>query len=58
MLNFAREVANGFPIVRVDVYLVDNKLYFGEMTFTSYGGFMDYFTPSFLKDLGEKVNLP
>ena len=49
--------SEGIPQVRVDLYEVDSKPYFGEMTFTSAGGFMNYFTPKFLREMGDLVDL-
>lgn len=57
MLNIAERLSEGFPIVRVDLYEVDGKVYFGELTFTSLGGFMDYITQEQLLHMGEKVKL-
>ena len=39
MLNISEDLSKGFPFVRVDFYEVNNKLIFGEMTFTPAGGF-------------------
>ena len=33
MIQYAAKLAKGFPVVRVDFYLVDGAIYFGEMTF-------------------------
>ena len=57
MLNSARILAKNFPIVRVDFYEVDDKLYFGEMTFTSAAGRMDYYTNETLLDMGKQIKL-
>ena len=57
MIDYARILSEGFPQVRVDFYEVNGKVYFGEMTFTSYAGRMDYFTPEQLKVMGDKVNI-
>ena len=57
MLDVASRLSTGFPILRVDLYEVDGKVYFGELTFTSLGGFMDYLTPEILQTMGEMVNL-
>ena len=57
MLHYAQILSKDFPQVRVDFYEVNGKVYFGEMTFTSQSGRMDYFTPEFLKIMGQKVNL-
>ena len=39
MINIVEILAEGFSHVRVDLYNVDGKIYFGEMTFTSGGGY-------------------
>lgn len=57
MMEVASKLSAGFPILRVDLYEVDKKIYFGELTFTSLGGFMDYFTPEILLEMGDKVKL-
>ena len=58
MLAAAAKLAEGFPEVRVDFYEVGGKLYFGEMTFASLMGRMDFYTPEFLKEMGDHVTLP
>ncbi len=57
MLSVSSLLAEGFPEVRVDLYQVDGKVYFGEMTFTSAGGFMNYYTQDFLNVLGNMFAL-
>lgn len=57
MLNVAERLSGNFPIVRVDLYNLNGKIYFGEMTFTSYGGIMDFYTDEFLKLCGSKIDL-
>ena len=57
MLDYASILSEGFPEVRVDFYNINGKIYFGEMTFTSLGGFMNYFTDDFLKELGNQIEL-
>lgn len=39
MVEIARKLSTDFPHVRVDLYNIDGKIYFGEMTFTSTGGY-------------------
>ena len=58
MIEVATVLSEGFPQVRVDLYDMDDKVYFGEMTFTSNGGCMAYFSQDFLKELGDYVVLP
>lgn len=57
LLQAAKDLSFGHPEVRVDFYIVNNKLYFGEMTFTSLGGYMDYISPKYLLEMGKLVNV-
>lgn len=44
MIEIAESLSQGFPEVRVDLYLCNNRIYFGELTFFDGGGF-DGFEP-------------
>ena len=57
MLSASKILAKEFPIVRVDFYDIDGKLYFGELTFTAFGGTMTYFTKDFLLKMGSQVKI-
>lgn len=57
MVDACRVLAKPFPQVRIDFYEVNGKPYFGEMTFTSLGGNMDYFTKKFLLEMGDQIHL-
>ena len=57
MLNVAADLSKGFPQVRVDFYVVNKHLYFGEMTFTSMCGRMPYFTKDYLEIMGQQVKI-
>ena len=35
MIEIVKKLSRGFSHVRVDLYNVDGKIYFGEMTFTN-----------------------
>lgn len=58
MRDAARVLSEGFPEVRVDFYEADGRLIFGEMTFSSLGGRMDFYTEDYLKQLGDMIILP
>lgn len=58
MLRISSLLSEGMPVVRCDLYEVNGKVYFGEMTFTSRGGFMEFYTQEFLNIAGEMVDLP
>lgn len=55
--EYAERLAKGHPQVRVDFYIVNNNVYFGEMTFTSQGGFMDYIAKKYTLEMGKLVKL-
>lgn len=57
MMTAASKLSLGHPEVRIDFYVVNGKCYFGEMTFTSLGGYMDFYTKEMLEEMGEKTDL-
>ena len=57
MLQVAEILSEGFAQLRVDLYNIDGKVYFGELTFTSQGGLMNFYTPQFLHILGDQVDM-
>lgn len=57
MLSVAEQLSAGFPELRVDMYNVQGHIYFGELTFTSQGGFMNFYTPEFNKELGSYFDI-
>lgn len=58
MLDVARKLSQGIPHVRIDLYVVDGAVYFGEMTF--FHGFgMEVFEPrAFEQHMGDLISLP
>lgn len=57
MLDVAEQLSKPFPVVRVDLYNINGKIYFGEMTFTSLGGTMDFYTEDCLLEMGKMVDI-
>lgn len=57
LLAVAKKLAKDFPYVRVDLYITNNQIYFGELTFRPYGGFMKFQPESFDLELGQYLNL-
>ena len=53
MIEIASTLSCGFPEVRVDLYEVNGNVFFGELTFTSSGGYMAHFTQEFLDKMGQ-----
>ena len=58
MIETARILSRPFPVVRVDLYNLEGRIVFGEMTFTSLGGLMNFYTDEFLESTGRMINLP
>lgn len=57
MLDCAKKLAEGFKEVRVDFYVINGKLYFGEMTFFSGAGFSRYKPRAFEFEMGKMIRL-
>jgi hypothetical protein len=57
MLKIARELSADFPYVRVDLYLIDDKVYFGELTFTPGSGWTDLQPASGDVEFGKLIDL-
>lgn len=52
MLEIAHQLSSDFPFVRVDLYNVDNKIYFGELTFYPWTGYVQFTPDEFDFELG------
>lgn len=57
MKKFAKELSHGIAFVRVDFYEINDKLYFGEITFFPAGGFGEFSPKEWDKRLGDMINL-
>jgi hypothetical protein len=57
MIATAEKLSKPFPVVRVDLYNIGGKIYFGEMTFTSLGGLMDFYTDEFQNLAGSLIDV-
>jgi hypothetical protein len=55
MIEACEILSKGFPFVRIDFYESEGKPVFGEMTFTPGAGFINYYTPEFLTELGSYI---
>ena len=57
MIKIAEILSAGFPVVRIDLYNINGKIFFGEMTFTEQGGRTCCYTEDFQKIIGEKIKI-
>jgi hypothetical protein len=58
LLKLASILSKGFVSVRVDFYIINEKIYFGEMTFTTSSGLEKIVPKSFDKRLCSLIKLP
>lgn len=57
MLAIAGKLSEDFPYVRVDLYNVDGKVYFGELTFYPWSGYVQYTPDGWDYRFGEGFDL-
>lgn len=55
MKKIAQKLSQGMKFVRIDLYEIDGKIYFGEYTFFHGGGFYLFNPPHWEKSLGDKI---
>lgn len=56
MMEVARILSAEFPFVRVDLYNVDGKIYFGELTFYPWTGYVQFTPDKFDYELGKLMD--
>ena len=57
MINIAKKLSEDFDYVRVDLYNIDGKIYFGELTFCDTGGFEKFTDKQWDYRLGNYWNI-
>lgn len=57
MYQLAQKLSKGFIHIRVDFYCIENRIYFGEMTFYHMSGYEIFEPDSWNVKLGEYINL-
>ena len=58
MKDLCRILSNGYPHVRVDLYVINDKIYFGELTFHHDGGFVQLEPEEWNNTFGDWIELP
>ncbi len=58
MISVAKKLSKGFIFIRVDLYSIANKIYFGELTFFPNGGIERLFIERLNKEFGDLIHLP
>ena len=57
MIEFAEIFAKDIPYLRVDCYIVEDQLIFGEFTFYTWAGLIEFTPQKWDRILGDKVKL-
>ena len=58
MTNIVKTLSEEIPHVRIDLYLINGKIYFGEMTFYHDSGFCRFDPDTYDMELGKYISLP
>lgn len=58
MINICRKLSNNIPFLRVDLYVIDDNIYFGETTFYPGSGFGRFEPYEWNYKLGEMIKIP
>lgn len=58
MISLAERFAAGIPLLRVDLYNVNGKIYFGELTFFPASGLENYEPVEWDRKIGDMLELP
>lgn len=58
LMDIASKVSEGIPYVRSDFYIINEKIYFGELTFYHGGGYEDFRPKELGIKMGKMIDLP
>lgn len=58
MVHISEKLAKDFTYVRVDLYLIEKKIYFGELTFSSGSGWERFTPEKYDNEFGHLLKLP
>lgn len=57
MIEICKILSSDFDFVRVDLYEINGKIYFGELTFSPGAGVLYYFNEEFIYEKGKLLNI-
>ena len=58
MFDLAAKLSKGLPYARIDLYNVNGKIYFGELTFSHWSGFVPFNPEEWDYKIGNMLSLP
>lgn len=57
MVEIAEKLSGDFPQVRIDLYNIDGKIYFGEMTFFHFAADVPFDPPAYDEEFGKYIDI-
>lgn len=57
MIDIAKKLSNGIPFVRVDLYYINKRIYFSELTFCPGGGYGEFSPYEWEKQIGSWIQI-
>lgn len=58
LIKISEILSENIPVLRVDCYIIDGRVYVGETTFYTWGGFIEFVPSEWNEILGAKIKLP
>jgi len=58
MISYCRKLSEGLPFLRVDLYQINGKVFFSELTFTPNSGFVPFRKDEYDYELGTLIKIP
>ncbi|MCB6992801.1 glycosyl transferase [bacterium 210820-DFI.6.37] len=58
MVKLSKKISSGIPFLRVDLYEINGKVYFSELTFYPCAGWLPFDPPEWDLELGKYIQLP
>ena len=57
MIEISKTLSADFDFVRVDLYEINGKVYFGELTFSPATGVLEYYNDRFIVEKGKLLHI-
>ena len=58
MIDISYKLCSGYPLLRLDYYIINNKIYFGEITFHTASGLQPMIPKELDQQLGKEIIIP
>lgn len=58
LIEICEKLSKDIPYLRVDCYIIDVQIYYGELTFYTWAGFIAFEPDSIDLEIGKMLSLP